>query len=200
MCYAAWHLTYNQRLKFLHCRIRHVYRPSPVSLPCLKIQLPTTNPMSSTSTPIPPHRFAEAIKELPLANLYSKAAEIRNSISHLQSSNEQLQSLADEGDRDCAEAIQENVVVIQRMEGRIRLLKAEVEGRGSKWEEDEELNGNGDVEMNGHGEAEKEYEATTSSEQRRRQAGGSIGDEELARRLREQTEEDEDGDGDGVHL
>ncbi|KAL2059632.1 hypothetical protein ABVK25_000925 [Lepraria finkii] len=86
------------------------------------------------------------------------------------------------------------------MEGRIRLLKAEVEERGSKWGEDEEVNGNGDVEMNGHGEAEKEHEATTSSEQSRRQAGGSIGDEELARRLREQTEEDEDGDEDGVHL
>ena len=155
--------------------------------------------MSSTSIPIPPHRFAEAIKELPLANLHFKAAEIRNSISHLQSSNEQLQAFADEGDRDCAEAIEENVVVIQRMEGRIALLKREVEGRGFNWGDDEGKR-NGEAEMNGHGEDGMEQESTSSNGQQRGQPGGSLGDEELARRLMEHVDENEEGGEDGVHL
>ena len=72
--------------------------------------------MSSSAIPITRERFAEAIKELPLANLHFKAAEIRNSIAHLVSSNQQLQPLADEGDSDCIYAIKENILVTQRME------------------------------------------------------------------------------------
>ena len=158
--------------------------------------------MSSTSQPIPPHRFAEAIKELPLANLHFKAAEISNSISHLESSNQQLRSFADDGDSDCAEAIQENVVVIQRMKERIRLLKAEVEGRGFKWGEDEEVKADGDVGINGHGETEADQHSTSNSRQLRGQSDGRLGDEELARRLMERMEEDEamDENENGVHL
>ena len=160
--------------------------------------------MSSSSQPIPPHRFAEAIKELPLSNLHSKAAEIRNSISHLEASNQQLKSYADDGDRDCAEAIQENVSVIQRMEERIRLLKVEVEGRGFRWGEDEENLDNGGAITNGLGHDEPSATNAQVSVGTRRGigGGGSLGDEELARRLREQMGEygDEEEMEEGVHL
>jgi hypothetical protein len=95
--------------------------------------------MSNESTPISPARFAEALKDLPLSTLHLKAAELRNSIAHLDYSNEQLKPFADgtEGDNgpdlDCVDAIKENEVVIQRMLERIELLKQEVEGRGSSW-------------------------------------------------------------------
>ena len=99
--------------------------------------------MSTSSTPIPPHRFAEALIDLPVENLYSKAAEIRNAVSHLQSSNQQLEIYArgEEGDRDCAEAIDENGVTIRRMRERLNLLRREVEGRGLVWhsEDSEEI-------------------------------------------------------------
>ena len=155
--------------------------------------------MSSTAIPIPPQRFAEAIKELPLANLHLKAAEIRNSIAHLTSSNLQLQPFTDEGDSECAEAFQENIVVIQRMEERISLLKGEVEGRGFKWGEDESRLEN--VESNDHTRVE---DVTGPSRNihggNTRPSGGRLGDEELARRLREQMEDDDDEAQDGVHL
>ena len=160
--------------------------------------------MSSSSQPIPPHRFAEAIKELPLSNLHSKAAEIRNSISHLEASNQQLKSYADDGDNDCAEAIQENMSVIQRMEERIRLLKVEVEGRGFRWGEDEENVDDGGTITNGVGQNERlETRAQVSGDTRRGTGGGgSLGDEELVRRLREQMGEydDEEEMEEGVHL
>ena len=157
--------------------------------------------MSFDATPITPERFAEAIKELPLANLHFKAAEIRNSIAHLVSSNQQLQPFADEGDSDCADAIQENLVVVQRMKERILLLKGEVEGRGSKWAEEgprPEI-----VESNGHASVE---EVRVASEpihggSSTRPSGGRRGDEELAQRLREQMAEVDDNEAhDGVYL
>lgn len=157
--------------------------------------------MSSTATPIPPQRFVEAIKELPLQTCHFKAAEIRNSITHLVSSNHQLQLFADEGDSDCAEAIQENLVVIQRMEERISLLKGEVEGRGSKWGEDEprpeivDSNGCPGIEEVS-GPSRVNHIAPSS-----RLSGRRLRDEELAGRLREQMQEaDEDEAHDGVHL
>ena len=91
--------------------------------------------MSSAAEPISAASFAEAIQDLPLGNLHSKAAEIRNSMLHLITSNEQLQTFADEGDQDCAEALQENVDVLSRMEIRVSLLKQEVERRGFMWAE-----------------------------------------------------------------
>ena len=125
--------------------------------------------MSNEATPIPPARFAEALKDLPLSSLHLKAAEIRNSIAHLDYSNEQLKPFADgtehssngRPDQDCIDAIKENELVIARMQERIALLKAEVEGRGSSWlefqsaeevqsGEERLVNGTGeDVEMEG---------------------------------------------------
>lgn len=92
--------------------------------------------MSSRSTPIPAHLFSTAIKDLPLENLHSKAAELQNSITHLESSNEQLESYVDD-DQDCADAIEENKDVITQMENRISLLRLEVERRGFRWGEQE---------------------------------------------------------------
>ena len=95
--------------------------------------------MSNEAIPISPGRFAEALKDLPLSTLHLKAAELRNSIAHLDYSNEQLKPFADgtEGDagpdQDCVDAIKENEDVIQRMLERIELLKQEVEARGSSW-------------------------------------------------------------------
>lgn len=93
--------------------------------------------MSSEALPISPAAFADAIKELTLPSLHTKAAELRNSIYHLRRSNLQLQPFADEGDGDCADAIKENEEVMARMEDRIELLKLEVEvNRGMLWVED----------------------------------------------------------------
>ena len=97
--------------------------------------------MSSEALPINPARFANALKDLPLETLHFKGAEIRNSIAHLDYSNEQLKPFADgtdpscngTSDHDCADAIRENEIVIARMQERIALLRAEVEGRGSSW-------------------------------------------------------------------
>lgn len=93
--------------------------------------------MSSTSTPISAHQFASAIKDLPLGNLYAKAVELRNSITHLESSNQQLEIFA-EDDQLCADAIKENEDVIKNMAERISLLKSEVEKRGFRLDEYEQ--------------------------------------------------------------
>ncbi|KAL9127110.1 MAG: hypothetical protein Q9217_003960 [Psora testacea] len=165
--------------------------------------------MSASATPIPPHRFAEAIAELPLANLHSKSAEIRNSISHLESSNVQLQLFADEGDRDCAEAIQENGEVMLRMEERIALLKNEVERRGFIWGKDEgkasKAKGEGDVQSNGRQDIGGSLEAEKMSAHGRvengspiREADGRLESEERAEGWASRTERDVEDDG--LHL
>lgn len=156
--------------------------------------------MSSGATPITPERFAEAIKELPLANLQFKAAEICNSIAHLVSSNQQLQPFVDEGDSDCIDAIQENLVVIQRMEERILLLKGEVEGRGSRWGDErtkpERVGSNG---LCSTQEVRVASQATHGRSSRL--SSGQLGDEELARSVREQMEEGDDNETqNGMHL
>lgn len=95
--------------------------------------------MSSETLPITPVAFAEAIKELSLPVLYAKVAELRNSIAHLQRSNQELRLFireSCEGDSDKHELdgyIAENEVVKESMNERIRLCKAEVEGRGNAW-------------------------------------------------------------------
>ena len=117
------------------------------------------------------------------------------------SSNQQLQSFADAGDPDCAAAIQENILVVQRMEERISLLKGEVEGRGFKWVDDETKPES--VNLNGHAAVEEVMGASriTNGGPGIRPSGGRLGDEELARRLREQMEEDDEDEAqDGVHL
>ncbi|MCJ1343920.1 hypothetical protein MMC31_002118 [Peltigera leucophlebia] len=123
--------------------------------------------MSSSANPISPAHFSSAIKDLPLGNLHSSAAELRNSIAHLRSSNEQLRPFAegDDADEDCADAIKENEEVIERMEGRIEMLKAEVEARGYRWVEPGEqnerpvvVNGHVNGDTNGAGEEEEDEE------------------------------------------
>jgi hypothetical protein len=131
--------------------------------------------MSNEATPISPARFAAALKDLPLSTLHLKAAELRNSIAHLDYSNEQLKPFADgtEGDngpdQDCVDAMNENEAVIQRMLERMALLREEVEGRGSSWlefdsaeevEEGKEDRGeDGHRLVNGTGEGHAEEEA-----------------------------------------
>ncbi|KAI9699081.1 MAG: hypothetical protein M1836_003270 [Candelina mexicana] len=170
--------------------------------------------MSSTSTPINPRTFALAIKDLPLSNLHLKAAELRNSISHLQYSNTELQRWADAGDRDCAEAVRENEMTIGRMEERIELCRREVEKRGFRWGEsevEEKMMMGEEVGGNGTGDGIEEGTLAVRVETGRgesrdieqgngRRTGGSLSDEELARRLRQQMEEAEDEDGSGIHL
>ncbi|KAI9376847.1 hypothetical protein BJX61DRAFT_538540 [Aspergillus egyptiacus] len=95
--------------------------------------------MSSESLPITPAAFAEAIKELTLPSLYAKVAELRNSIAHLQRSNQELRTFiaesceSDADKRELESYITENEVVMESMNGRIQLCKAEVEGRGQRW-------------------------------------------------------------------
>ncbi|KAH8778170.1 hypothetical protein BGZ57DRAFT_223094 [Hyaloscypha finlandica] len=121
--------------------------------------------MSNAATPISPARFAAAIKDLPFSSLHLKAMEIRNNIAHLDYSNEQLKPFADgtdlssngHPDQDCIDAIKENEIVIARMQERIALLKAEVEGRGSSWLEfqsAEELQEGDEALVNGTGESD----------------------------------------------
>src|SRR5436853_5219876 len=91
--------------------------------------------------PISPANFAAALLNLPLSSLALKVAELRNSIAHLDYSNEQLLPFArptspeEQPDADCVEAIQENEIVIKRMEERIQLVRIEVERRGASWRE-----------------------------------------------------------------
>jgi hypothetical protein len=168
--------------------------------------------MSSESQPISAPRFAAALPALSLESLHSKAAEIRNSIAHLKSSNEQLREYAIQGDKDCYEAMVENEEVIERMVQRIELLKKEVEGRGMRWVEEEQdgieksgvngegTGGDGDIDnveehRNGLGgvtAAETEDRTRTAPA-----ASGRLTDEELRRMLAERMG---DGDEDGVHL
>ena len=106
--------------------------------------------MSADALPINPGRFAEALKDLSLASLHLKVLEIRNSIAHLDYSNEQLRPFAEgteptldaavghtpgQPDQDCVDAIKENEQVIERMQDRIRMIRVEVEGRGCSWTE-----------------------------------------------------------------
>ncbi|KAF6813624.1 secondary alcohol dehydrogenase [Colletotrichum sojae] len=106
--------------------------------------------MSADTTPISPTRFAAAIHDLSLPTLHLKVLEIRNSILHLRYSNAQLAPFAEgtattldaatdaaagRPDPTCVEAIRENELVIARMEERVALIRAEVEGRGHSWDE-----------------------------------------------------------------
>ena len=98
--------------------------------------------MSAEATPITARAFAAAIEELPISTLHLKAAELRNSLAHLEYSNAQLESFArpppgssDQPDQDCIEAIDENIGVISRYRERLELLKQEAEKRGLDWDE-----------------------------------------------------------------
>jgi hypothetical protein len=150
--------------------------------------------MSSGAQPIDPERFAAALEGLPLGNLHAKAAELQNNIAHLKYSNEQMLPFADDGDNDCKEAMFENLVVIGRMNDRIKMLRDEVEKRGMRWSE-------GEVEekalANGHAEGDAESASGHSAVQERAPSG-RLTDEELRRRL--EAEVGDEGNEDGVHL
>jgi hypothetical protein len=157
--------------------------------------------MSSTAQPISPTQFQQAITDLPLENLFAKAAEITNSIIHLERSNAQLQSYSDSiradttisgdvreevGDKECLDAIRENEVVIGRSRERLGLLREEVERRGARWGEMADGEGGGRT-VNGEGGGGGA------------RSGGALSDEELRRRMEERMGGDGDGDG-GMHL
>lgn len=96
--------------------------------------------MSAESQPITLTRFATALQDLPIDAIYSKHAELRNNIAHMESSNKQLEDFARENDdRDCYEALLENRQVIARFEERIQALRSEVtDVRGLPWRPREE--------------------------------------------------------------
>ncbi|KAH8676160.1 hypothetical protein BX600DRAFT_432691 [Xylariales sp. PMI_506] len=198
--------------------------------------------MSSEATPIAPARFAEALKELPASSLALKVLELRNSIAHLDYSNSELKPYAegratalDAGaatlgagapDQDCIDAIKENEAVIERMQERIQLIKAEVEERGLSWAEfqgkpDEEVEKEENQEqpaestsgpnlsngVNGHAPPtqngqSQQHPAWTDGTFTTGTIGG-LGDEELLRRLQErlpELQDDEDDPEGGMHL
>jgi len=174
--------------------------------------------MSETTTPIDPTRFAEALEGLPIDSLHAKAAEIRNSQTHLRHSNEQMLPFAEEGDQDCKDAMFENLAVIGRMNQRVELIRAEVEKRGMRWSEGEveDREGvNGEAMVDGEGrvvngtvgattngvDGEATVDSAVSGEvPAPRAPSGRVTDEELRRQLETQMGEDDDEDGEGVHL
>ncbi|OBT41680.1 hypothetical protein VE00_07635 [Pseudogymnoascus sp. WSF 3629] len=96
--------------------------------------------MSSDALPIGTAAFAAALEALPLSTLHLKAAELRNSLAHLEYSNAQLEPYArpptgQEPDIVCVEAIAENSIVMERMRERLALLRQEAEKRGVGWGE-----------------------------------------------------------------
>ncbi|MCJ1358316.1 MAG: hypothetical protein MMC33_008315 [Icmadophila ericetorum] len=155
--------------------------------------------MASYSTPISAARFATALPALPLSSLHAKGAEIRNSIAHLQASNEQLKEFMDQGDRECKEVITENEEVVRRMQERLGLLKVEVERRGHVWDggvergKAEEGDLARDTEMGDGGEADDGMNGDSSAH-----TNGTSST--TARGHGRQGLTDEAEDDDGVHL
>jgi hypothetical protein len=163
--------------------------------------------MAAANQPISAERFAQAIQDLPAENLYSKAHELENSITHLERSNSALdeyinsiradttlpESTRQEGDKDCAEAIQENNIVIQRQRERIELLKKEVERRGARWHE-ADTNGTADG-------SSAEWETVDHTAATQRNASGRLTDEELRQQMMDRLENPGDSnEEDGMHL
>ncbi|KAI9764010.1 MAG: hypothetical protein M1840_008958 [Geoglossum simile] len=141
------------------------------------------------SAPITASAFAQALPLLPLSALHSKVAELRNSISHLISSNNELKPFAEAGDQECIDAIEENREVIGRMEERLELVKAEVERRGLRWEEEwgvEEAN----TQEVGEGSGEEAERAQLNGEGQQQQGRRGLSDEELELALRQRLGEE----------
>lgn len=115
--------------------------------------------MSSEAQPISAECFAKSVRDLTPSDLLLKTLELRNSIAHLDYSNEQLRPFAEgreqaitpvnasisktqptnstpagEPDQVFIDSIKENEAVIARMEERIRIIKAEMGVRGIPWE------------------------------------------------------------------
>jgi len=132
--------------------------------------------MSSEAEPISLERFAEALKELPLVSLRLKVLEIRNSVSHLIYSNAELKPFAEANPPDevCVEAIRENEVVLERMAGRISVLKFEVEERGGRWEDFEAGVFERDILVNGTDVDTPGESAPASGDASGRQGGAAV--------------------------
>jgi hypothetical protein len=111
--------------------------------------------MSGEAAPITFERFSKALEDLPVESLYAKYSELTNQITHLESSNKQLEEFARENDdRDCYEALLENRQVMKKFEERKELIRHEVNVvRGLPWrprEEEGKRDGvNGGVVTNG---------------------------------------------------
>lgn len=161
--------------------------------------------MSAETRPISPNSFAQAIEDLPVENLYSKAFEINNSITHLEKSNQALQEYSDSikndtslspdvrsgGDKDCLEAIADNQVVITRQRERVKLLKAEVERRGQRWHEADPEPSNGTASQSHRRDNGNEIAAPSQTPVR-------LSDDELRRQLEARLAEQSDDEG--MHL
>lgn len=173
---------------------------------------------------ITPARFRLALRDLPPDALQTKAAELLNTLHHLQVSNAEMKPFADDGDSDCKEAMDENVGVMARVRERLGSVREEVEGRGMTWgwgdlsdEGGDGANGDGVEHANGVDTPVDvqqangiEHDATVdhssvipttgSSTSQPRVQSGSLTDAELERRLMERLAGDggsdvEDGDG-----
>ena len=115
-----------------------------------------------------------------MENLYAKVSEIRNSISHLERSNKELEEYSDGvgEDADCLAAVRENEEVIKRLNDRIELVKNEVVRRGQRWHE-------GAVNGESNGEVP---------------AGGTLSDGELRSQMAERMAEVDEEAEEGLHL
>lgn len=95
--------------------------------------------MSAQSISFTASMFADAIKDLPLPNIFAKASEIENSIAHLHRSNDEMRAFVadscdtEEDKREIEGYVSDNEGLVTSMLERIALLKAEVEGRGQRW-------------------------------------------------------------------
>ncbi|CAG8885808.1 unnamed protein product [Penicillium egyptiacum] len=126
--------------------IRTIQTDQPVLIPTVPSTSHKINlKMSTESLPITTGAFAEAIKELPMAVLYSKVSELTNSIAHLHRSNAELRAFltesndSEEDKKELEGYITENEGVAVSMNERILLVKTEVENRGQPWIELDEL-------------------------------------------------------------
>ncbi|KAK7995210.1 hypothetical protein PG990_013983 [Apiospora arundinis] len=93
--------------------------------------------MSAQTRPPTAEEFAIALTELPASSLALKVLELRNQIAHLDYSIAEMRPFAEaaEPDQICVEGIQENEVVIGKVQQRIELIRKEVENRGMSWHE-----------------------------------------------------------------
>ncbi|KAL4954596.1 hypothetical protein BDW69DRAFT_139102 [Aspergillus filifer] len=159
--------------------------------------------MSSETLPITPSAFAEAIKELTLPVIYAKVAELRNSIAHLERSNKELRQFiaesceSEDDQRELAMYVLENEQVKKSMDERIRLCKAEVEGRGSAWIE---LDLQPSSEREGEGAQGDAHEQPTGSESTATAAVNGTGSGTNAPSTDGSRDREGDGGDDGVYL
>jgi len=168
----------------------------------------------TTTTPINPSRFRDALQPLPIDALHAKAAELLTSLLKLRESNSAMLPFAEAGDADCREAMFENLGVIGRMKERLDMVKEEVEGRGVRWVFGDEMDRMQPSGQRGTVDADGESIVVNTSALSNgavngntneipngsgtRQASGRLTDEQLRAQLEAQMNDEEDADG--VHL